>query len=108
MNFFWTEFQNKGAQVLMLQHNPIQTKSTHAKGIVRVIKSLCTAGYIVCSSYIPTLLINLNHSLKMQIPCDVGYCELQKRGGWYALQPAAGKQRPSFSNIENKYVNYRI
>jgi GR25 family glycosyltransferase involved in LPS biosynthesis len=103
---FFKVFPN--ANVLMLQSNPIEIQSTAMSGISKVKKALSTAGYIIKVEYIPTMIRNLQQSLKDGKPFDIGLFQLQSTDHWYALQPPMGKQRPSFSDIENKFVNYGL
>jgi hypothetical protein len=109
--------------VLMIQCNPSKVKplvmtdtenvdKIDTSGFVQVQYALCTAGYIVRADYLPNLITNVLQSICKRRPIDVGYLELQqeacRKSPWLALQPPMGIQRPSFSDIEGKFKNYRI
>lgn len=107
INQFWHKFPK--ANVLMLQLNPISTSRAPGMiGVQRVNQALSTAGYIVARDYIATMIASLKLSLFHQRPCGVGFCALQKRHNWYTFHPPVGKQRPSFSDIEQRHVNYGV
>ena len=105
INRFWKTFPD--ANVLMLQANPISVKPTTLSGISKVRQAYCTAGYMVKGSYIPTLLQSFQDSFKRTKPLDV-IPSLQTRDNWYCLQPPMGKQRASFSDIEQRHVHYGV
>lgn len=105
IDMFWDEFTD--ANVLMLQMNPLQLCETHNSNLFKVESALCAAGYMVKRSYIPSLIKNIMDSLKKKIPVDVGYTRIQSHG-WYTFVPTMGKQRPSYSDIEKRFVNYGV
>lgn len=96
-------------QVIMLQANLHQSWPTTFNANLRTVKyALCTAGYLVKKQYIPRLISSCLESLRKKIPVDVGYGSLQRDRKWVAFVPKLGMQRPSFSDIENRFVNYRV
>jgi GR25 family glycosyltransferase involved in LPS biosynthesis len=97
-----------GANVLMLEINPLVIHRTHSTGIYQVEKGLAMAGYMVRGEYIPKMLRCLQESYRTRQPFDVGIFKLQAKDHWYALQPAMGIQRPSYSDIERRNVNYGV
>lgn len=103
---FFSEF--KTANILMLEINPLNVEKTQYKNIYRVNKGLATASYLVRTAYIPKMLKNLHESYELKRRCDVGFLELQKDKSWFALQPPAGIQRPGYSDIEYRQVNYGV
>ena len=101
------EFKQTRGNVLMLQVNPL--KLGKSKGSFKtVLRGLSTAGYMVRYSYIPKLLKNFRSSLMNEIPLDVGMLKLQNDKTWFTVQPPIGIQRPGYSDIEKRFVNYGI
>ena len=96
------------SDVLMLQCNPLRLTDSGVEGIRKVSAALSTAGYIVKSSYIPTMIDSMNHSLSRNKPLDLDFQRLQRRDQWHALQPPMGTQRASYSDIEKRFVNYGV
>lgn len=67
------------------------TQTTHAIGIN--------------NKFINPLLSFINNNPK--VPNDLGHPYLQQKGyNAYVFMPSLALQRPSFSDIENKYINY--
>lgn len=104
-NEIWKQYPN--TDVIMLAANPVKIVKSKVPQVYRVKQALSTAGYIVRRSYFQTMLKNLHESFHLKRPCDVGFCYLQEKDNWYVLQPAMGQQRPSFSDIESRFVDYR-
>lgn len=90
-------------------------------GVVRILEAYSTSGYLVRRRYVPALLANMVESLTMlaeyggiserkhitsRFAIDVGWKRLQRRDGWFMSNPAVGHQRPDFSDIEGKPVDY--
>ncbi|MBL8304737.1 MAG: hypothetical protein JNM26_18445 [Ideonella sp.] len=90
-------------------------------GIARVVESQCTAGYLVGRRYAPALLACFAESIPLlenlrrleprhlavsRLAIDVAWKRLQRRDRWYIFTPSMGRQRPSFSDIEQRVVNY--
>jgi GR25 family glycosyltransferase involved in LPS biosynthesis len=98
-------FFQKKKHILMLAINPINV-SKPINGISKVNFGYTTSCYLVNRNYASVLWVNLKKSLRKNIPCDVGYTTLQKRDEWYCLQPAAGRQKPGFSDIQKRHTNY--
>lgn len=105
IDYFWENFSD--ANVLMLQINPIEIAKTSHPSFFRVYRALSAAAYMVKKSYLPSVTLNVLSSLKNRIPVDVGYTNIQNEG-WYTIIPTMGKQRPSYSDIEKKFVNYGL
>lgn len=70
--------------------------------------------YLVDSSYYDTLISNFKEGLEgflktMNYPVyalDQYWKRLQPHGRWYIVRPSLCMQRPSFSDIEQSYVDY--
>lgn len=98
--------KNPKVNVIMLQAN-VHSSTINGK-LEQIHVALCTAGYLVRYEYISTLIHNCQKSLTRKIPVDVGYTQLQKDGTWFAPTTKIGVQRPSFSDIESRFVNYKV
>lgn len=75
-----------------------------------------SAGYIVRAGYLSTLLENVEestHNLRKgneysTYALDQYWKRLQQRDAWLVHIPGFGKQAPSYSDIENKHVDYKF
>jgi|TARA_B110000116_G_C16795153_1_gene566192 glycosyl transferase family 25 len=84
------------------------------ESIVRVYKSFTTTGYIVKSHYYDKMIKNIQESInKLLLNENDGYnaidtylMKLQRIDKWYISYPRTVTQRPDYSDIENKQVNY--
>lgn len=94
-------------QVLCLTHNVQKWgPDSEVPHIARILFSLSSCCYIIHKDYIDTLIECFENSLLDETPLDVHWKTLQERDGWYAVNPAVGKQGASFSDIENTFVDY--
>ena len=81
----------------------------------RVISSQTTVAYIVSAHYYDTLLENYKAGvnqletggIKPVCALDMYWKRLQRAHNWFIVQPKVCLQRPSYSDIENKYIDYR-
>ena len=91
------------------------------KGLARIIESQSTCGYLVARGYVPQLLRCFSKSIVMlekfrdsaprvqwtdRFAIDQAWKNLQRTDRWYIFTPALGHQRPSYSDIEQKTVDY--
>lgn len=83
---------------------------------MQVYNCQTTTGYIVAKHYYKTLLANFKSGLKQLLAnptmgrmfaIDIFWKQLQATDKWYMLTPVMAVQRPSFSNVENRFVDYR-
>jgi hypothetical protein len=79
---------------------------------LRLHSSFTTSGYIVAKHYYTTLLSNFEEGLKVslqdpRVRIDTYWKLLQQRDQWYIVNPAYIIQRPGYSHIEKKVVDYR-
>ena len=95
--------------------------SKNSKNLQKVINCQTTSGYIIKVKYIPILLKlwerDMNYRLKHNIKkgnkehhktcIDISWKVLQKEN-WFSTNPIVGKQMNSYSDIENKVVNYHV
>lgn len=90
--------------VLLLGANLAPPYTNATPFCMKVYNAQTTTGYIVKEHYYDTLLENFYASLNKS-PIDIYWKKLQK-DQWYILMPLTVVQRPSYSNIENRVVNY--
>jgi len=84
------------------------------KSTCRIISSQTTGAYIVNSSYYQTLLNNYKEGLEKLLTTnnvrlyaiDQYWKHIQSKDNWYIIQPNLCFQKPSYSNIEKRHVNY--
>ena len=118
---FVTEFQNiQGLDdwdviVLTPRGNTIEgTPNMGIAGFKKIIDNQTTTGYIIKTSFIPKLLENLNESIQLQqsglekniSSIDQYWKKLQLTSNFYYFADVFGGQLPSWSNIENRWVDY--
>ena len=115
VNMFLTDFKDKW-DVCFLSLNLIYGEKTEQPYAVRVFRSFCLSGYIINKQFAPQLLSNFKESaalLKKEgtyVPtlCVDNYMgRLQQTTNWFAITPRVGIQRPSYSDIEKRHVNYQ-
>ncbi len=99
----------------------IKNNHNSNKNITEIFESQSTSGYLVNRCFIPSLMKNIcNSIIKMEnyrhahkreviysrFSIDQTWKRLQHEGGWYGTFPMSGIQAASFSDIENKLVDY--
>jgi len=94
-----------------------KTKPTSFKYIHKVIHSQTASAYLIKKVYVPVLLALWENTyaktghLKKKPPhdlcLDICWKQLQ-HDKWYAVNPTLGYQYKSYSNIENRVVEYRV
>ena len=78
----------------------------HKPNAVRVVRTFATNAYIIRSTLYDYLLNNL---LKATKEIDVFYTEtIQKRYRCFCVKPHVTYQRPGYSDIQAKQVNYAM
>jgi GR25 family glycosyltransferase involved in LPS biosynthesis len=102
--------------VILLASNIISIeKIMNIKYCARVTTGMCATGYIVKSHYYDKLLQNfhegINHLFKnpkltSRYAVDVYWKSLQKKDNWIIPLPLTVTQLSTYSNIENRFVNY--
>ena len=106
---------------LLLMGTSVIASPRQEPGIARVIEAQSAAGYLVSRRYAPALLacfaesiplletlrgIQPRHFAVSRLATDQAWKRLQRRDRWYIFTPTIGRQRPSFSDIEQRDVNY--
>ena len=66
-----------------------------------------TSGYILNLKYTDILKNNINQAILLNRPLDVNWDKIAKIGNWMLFNPKLGNQRPGYSDIVKKYVDYR-
>ena len=74
-------------------------------GLVRVVQSRYTSGYVATLEYAPKLLQSFRDRVEEQAACDMVWQSLQKRDVWLGTVPPLGYQTPSYSDIEKRFVS---
>jgi GR25 family glycosyltransferase involved in LPS biosynthesis len=107
----------KDFDVLMLSSNTQSEQPTEHSFITKMIDCQAPSGYAVSKSFAPIFLQNNKESLKILEPIghtvhdycfDIYMKRLQPNSNWYCLNPKIGKQMASYSDIENKTVDYGV
>lgn len=102
--------------VILLASNIINIeKIMNVKYCARVTTGMCATGYIVKSHYYDKLLQNFHEGIKhlfrnpkltSRYAVDVYWKSLQKKDNWIIPLPLTVTQLSTYSNIENRLVNY--
>jgi glycosyl transferase family 25 len=83
---------------------------------VKISHCQTTTGYLVKKHYYDKLIDNfktgiqnfMNTNLKLQYAIDQYWCSLQCVDNWYLLTPLTVSQKPDYSDIEKKTINYNF
>lgn len=101
--------------VILLGGNNVGPYVILGECVARVVACQTTTGYLVKKEYMPTLLENFETGLQLfqenlHLPqlyaIDQFWFSLQKRDKWFLIYPLTVTQKPDFSNIEERAVNY--
>uniref|UniRef100_A0A6C0DC39 Glycosyltransferase n=1 Tax=viral metagenome TaxID=1070528 RepID=A0A6C0DC39_9ZZZZ len=103
-------FLAKPYDVIMLTGTSIHMD----KASGRVGFACCGTAYVVAEHYYDTLIANMKEGVlglmktkvKPQYALDVYWRTLMQRDLWFMVQPILATQRPSYSDIENRVVDY--
>lgn len=104
---------NNDFDVLMLSGNNVGSYEEH-DDYIRVSQCFTTGAYIIKKHYYQTWLKNLEESLELlektgdnRYCCDMYNHRLQQQDQWWLITPICVYQRADYSDIENKYVDYK-
>ena len=75
-------------------------------GIVRSAGANCLHAYNLYSRFYDKFIATLEAALKNSIPCDTAISAIHKDNNVYGYFPSIVKQRPSYSDIEGRDVDY--
>jgi hypothetical protein len=105
---------NLNWDVLIIGGNNFRPFDIINNDVIKIKNCQTTTSYIVKKSYYDTLINNfktgLNNLNKANNSCfciDMFWKQLQHRDNWYYLTPTQIVQKRSFSNIENRVVDYK-
>ena len=105
----------KEYDVLMLASNILNGQDTNYEFLTKIIDAQTLSGYAVNKNFAPILLQNFEQSVillerigyKVHCFCfDIFMKQLQPKSNWFCLNPKIGKQIESYSDIENRIVDY--
>lgn len=115
----WNNFEKGYEQLKMLTNSPYDVIVLGGSCIHRTSNKLlscqCTVGYLVHNHYYNTLLENYKNGVEYlkQTGLDRSYALdqywklLQHKDNWFIIVPCLIYQRPDYSDIENRFVDYR-
>ena len=115
LNNFLT--QHKNFDVLLIAGNNMGEYTRLDNFCVKISKCQTTTGYLVKSHYYDKLIQNyeeginklkLNIGLINKYAIDQYWTQLQLHDIWYLLTPLTVTQKPDYSDIEKKEINYNI
>ena len=101
--------------VLLLAGNNIPPYKKYGDFCIKVSYCQTTTGYIVKKDYYNTLIENYREGIKQlmrepekhrEFAIDKNWIKLQKKDNWFFIIPASVVQRPDYSDIEGKVINY--
>ena len=105
VNHFFQRF-NDSWDVLLLAGNNYQPFRQESPEAVRVANCQTTTAYLVRRPYFETLLANFKEGLNKLKAIDQYWKLLQRRDRWYLIVPISMIQRPDFSDVSNRRVDY--
>jgi hypothetical protein len=105
----------KTFDVVMLASNILNSQPTDYNFLVKIIDAQTLSGYAVSKQFAEILFINYRESIKLlehagkkvhPFCFDIYMKRLQPWSRWYCLNPKIGRQVESYSDIENRVVDY--
>ncbi len=114
---FWQQFESFFAakidfDILLPSYN-MSSSSDYNSFLYKVLDSQTTSSYLINAKYYDTLIYLWERSIQMQIDTrnwdyalDMQWKLLQPRDNWYAFKIRLGKQRGSYSDIRQQFVEY--
>jgi GR25 family glycosyltransferase involved in LPS biosynthesis len=106
--------------VVMLSANDLKFTNSQHSGLSKAIDVQTTAGYMISSDFAKILLDNFMTGSKLleksysdngydgSYAVDMYWKQLQPNSKWYIFDKKLGKQRESYSDIENRSVKYGV
>jgi len=106
--------------VIMLSANIIVSEPSEYPSLAKAINVQTASGYMVSKKYVNTLKENFTEGASLleksfsgrqylgQYAVDQYWKQLQPISNWYIFEPKLGKQRQSYSNIEDAIVDYNV
>ena len=106
--------------VIMLSANEYNVQDSQYPGLKKVLDAQTTSGYMLSKEFAPTLLQNFKEGAPLieasyngkkyeaRYAIDQYWKKLQPDSKWYMCSPKIGKQRKSFSDIQEGVVDYNV
>lgn len=106
---------------LLLMGTAVLAPPPRAPGVARLLEAQSAAAYLLPRRYVPQVLacfadcvphlealrgLQPRSMVTMRHAIDQAWKALQRRDRWYVFSPSFGRQRPSFSDIEQRHVDY--
>lgn len=106
---------------LLLMGTCVLAPPPQAPGVARLLESQSAAAYLLRRKYAPEILgcfsecithmedlrnLQPRAAVSARFAIDQAWKRLQRKDRWYIFSPTFGRQRPSFSDIEQREVNY--
>lgn len=101
--------------VLLIAGNNMGVFDVVNENCVKITHCQTTTGYLVKNNYLDTLIENYENGIKFFLEntklndfyaIDQYWSVLQQKDKWYLLTPLTVTQRPDYSDIEKKNINY--
>ena len=110
------KLNNINYDVCLLAYNTNNFYDSDYDFLYKIKDAQTTSGYIIHSHYYNKLIDCWEESLKNfeitgdknKYACDMSWKKLQQKDNWVCLKKRLGKQRDSYSDIEQKDVNYNV
>jgi GR25 family glycosyltransferase involved in LPS biosynthesis len=123
---FWNDIDrifkdNIDYDVVMCAFNDcsLQSSAGPTNYLIRMLYTYSMSGYIITRRFAPILMDHHKDAVRLGLHeesitnkkavdylADVYWCKLMPLHKWYAFYPKLGHQRPSFSDIEQKFTDY--
>jgi len=108
--------QSRDFDVLLIAGNIKSSSKKETLGLAKALKVQTTACYLARAHYYDILIENFvesNKNLKSKQKqktwaIDKNWFKLQGRDNWLLFEPTLARQRPDYSDIEKKKVNYGV
>jgi len=105
-----TDLMSRPYDVIMLTGTSIQMEESSGK----LSFSCCSTAYLIADHYYDSLINNLKEGVlglmqtkfKPLFALDVYWRKLMVKDNWFMVRPVLAVQRPSYSDIENRNVDY--
>ena len=110
---FWK--LNMTWDVLLFACNVQQFEVTDVNFLLRIKEGQTTSGYAINKAFLPKLIENVEAGIKIletynqqehDFCIDIYWKKLQSSHFWYTFSPLMGYQRESFSDIEQRVIEY--
>ena len=100
----------------MLSSNTYKDEQSGFSLTRRILDVQTASGYLINRHYFKTLLASYKESERelekggepIKWALDQHWKKLQVKDKWYVMEPTVGKQKESYSDIEQKMVNYNV